>query len=317
MFDIVIVNWNSGEHLKRSIESVIEYEDGFVSAVFVVDNGSKDKSADLIFDAPTPFKISLIKNKENLGFAKGCNIGANKGLADWIIFLNPDAKLLPGSLREIAKFISSEKSQSIGIIGPQNINPAGAIARSCSRLPSKLSLLSDSSGISRIKPLNRLSQKMLEWDHASSSYVDQVIGACYVVSRDIFNQLGGFDERFFVYFEEVDFALRAKNLGYGTYFLSESRIFHYGGGTTENAKGARLYYSLSSRNKYAKKHFGSFFAAILLAVTLSIEFLLRFTSALLKDKNEASEVAAGYKRFLNSLNLTNGIKKSKPSESKN
>ena len=105
--------------------------------------------------------------------------------------------------------------------------------------------------------------------------VDQIIGAFFLIRRHLFEQCSGFDERFFVYYEEVDLALRAKSLGYSSFYLASVNAFHSGGGTTQSVKALRLFYSLRSRIIYAEKHYNNWQFWTLITLTLSVEFGLR------------------------------------------
>lgn len=301
MFDIVIVNWNSGEHLKRAVSSVVANGGELVSSLVVVDNGSTDGSIHALDGVVAPFTIKIDYCEENLGFGKACNRGARHGNARWLVFLNPDAQLMPGALQRIAEFSSCALSEGVGIVGPQNIDVHGSVSRSCSRFPSLLSFLIDSTGLFHFRQLQSYSQKMRDWDHLSSRFVDQVIGACYAVKRDVFQELGGFDERFFVYFEEVDFALRAKQLGIRTYFLARARVVHYGGGSTESVKAARLAYALQSRTQYVLKHFGRMRCLLLVAITAGFEFPARLFHAAFSGPRAIGDVIGGYWFYLRSF----------------
>ncbi len=123
---------------------------------------------------------------------------------------------------------------------------------------------------------------MTEWDHSTSRDVDQVIGAFFVVRRALFEELHGFDERFFVYFEEVDFSLRAGARGFRSHFLATASAFHAGGGCSNQVKARRLTYNLRSRIEYALKHFPGGSAVALVLGTLLVEPLTRMVTALLR-----------------------------------
>jgi len=116
---------------------------------------------------------------------------------------------------------------------------------------------------------------MVEWDHKDSRQVDHVIGAFFLVRRNLFEMLGGFDARFFVYFEDLDFSYRAKQLGYSSYYLTSSQAYHKGGGTSEQVKDVRLFYSLRSRIIYGYKHFSWIAATMLMLGTIIVEPLSR------------------------------------------
>src|SRR5207245_5442374 len=128
--------------------------------------------------------------------------------------------------------------------------------RTCARFPTPRRFLSSILGLDRALPAMFPPHFMVEWNHEESQEVDQVMGAFFLVRRSVFEALGGFDERFFVYFEEVDFSLRARKLGWRTFYLSVAQAYHLGSGlVTKPAQAARLFYSLRSRILYAYKHF--------------------------------------------------------------
>ncbi len=112
---------------------------------------------------------------------------------------------------------------------------------------------------------------MKEWDHGSNREVDQVMGAFFLVRRKVFEAFGGFDERFFVYFEDVDISFRARKEGWRSVYLCEAQAFHKGGGSSEQVKAKRLFYVLRSRILYGFKHFGFLPGTGLLLGTLLIE----------------------------------------------
>ena len=136
---------------------------------------------------------------------------------------------------------------------------------------------------------------MTEWDHEQSASVDHVIGAFYLVRRSVFEELGGFDERYFVYLEDLDFSLRARNAGWRTYYLADAYAYHEGGGTSSQVKAARLFYSLRSRILYAFKHFGRAPAIVVLVGTMLIEPLCRLVRGLFRcSKDEITDTVKGY-----------------------
>ena len=131
---------------------------------------------------------------------------------------------------------------------------------------------------------------MSDWSHDSTRPVNVVMGAFFLVRRSLYDLLGGFDERFFVYFEEVDFTLRAMQMGYETYYLSEARCYHRGQGTSDAVKAARLFYSLQSRLRYAEKHFDAVSTSVLKFMTLFIEPFSRMTFASVKESGNPISV---------------------------
>jgi len=280
--DIVIVNWNSGAQLQSCIESVREHREGHVGRCIVVDNGSHDGSIDFLTGAQD---VDLVETGQNLGFGKACNLGAGRGESPFILFLNPDAFLLPGSLETPATFLSDPENANVGIVGIAIVHSDGSVQRTCSYSPSPSRLIARALGLDLAFP--GTSMRMTGWDHSESREVDQVIGAFFFVRRPLFDQLGGFDERFFVYFEEVDFARRASQAGCTSHFLREASAFHAGGGLSSQVKAHRLF--------YAFKHFSRPAAFGIALVTLLVEPLTRLAQLLFKRRwSEIGDLQRGF-----------------------
>jgi GT2 family glycosyltransferase len=126
--------------------------------------------------------------------------------------------------------------------------------------------------------------------------VDQVIGAFFMIRRSLFERLDGFDERFFVYFEEVDLARRAAQSGWASLHVAEARAYHKGGGTSQAVRAKRLFYSLRSRLKYSAKHHGVAERALLGVVTWGLEPLARTVLLLLRGRgSELTELFQAYR----------------------
>lgn len=268
---IVIVNWNGGEQLYNCVHSILKYKGDLNIEIIVVDNNSSDNSLQLINDF---LEIILIKAGVNLGFGKACNLGAKGAKGKYLLFLNPDAEVFPNTLKSTYSFILSNTDNEIGVCGVQLVNTKGEVERSCSRFPSGKNLISQSLGLNKLFP--SLGMQMLEWDHQTSRKVDQVIGAYYFIERGLFEKVNGFDERFFVYFEEVDLSKRLRDLGYINYFISSIQAFHIGGGVSNKVRAKRLFYSWRSRIQYAFKHFSFVMAVLVLLSTIFVEPLSRF-----------------------------------------
>ena len=278
--DIVIVNWNAGLLVKECIDSIIKYKGALVSKIVVVDNNSSDDSSNFL-DNYT--EVNLIRASENLGFSKACNLGASYCDAEFILFLNPDTQLHVSTLSNVHHFMHKKKNAKVGICGVQLYDENGQVARSCSRKPSLSALFAHAIGMTKIFP--SFGDAMKEWDHSSTRIVDQVIGAFFFVRRNLYLSMNGFDERFFVYFEEVDFSVRAKNNGWHSVYFSGAEAFHLGGGTSYQVKAKRAFYSNRSRIQYIIKHFNAPTVLIALFVTLCIEPISRSVSALSKESN--------------------------------
>ena len=295
--DIVIVNWNASYYLKECVESVVKYSNDLVNKIVVVDNSSTDDSLLLINEFTD---LELVENSENLGFAKACNIGAKICSSEYILFLNPDAKIYSKTLKNALVFMCDKKNLNVGICGVQLYNENGEIARSNSRFPSVIGLLSRSIGLGKVFP--SLGSPMSEWDHSSTKVVDQVIGAFFFVKRHVFQELAGFDEQFFVYYEEVDFSVRAKQIGWSSVYFAGAQAFHVGGAISKQVKAKRIFYTQRSLILYVNKHFNVIKITLVLLIILLIEPVTRISfsigsMSILRTKEIFRAYAMLYKWF--------------------
>jgi GT2 family glycosyltransferase len=274
---VVIVNWNSGAQLAECLQSFAAVTgDDVAVRVTVVDNASSDGSCEGL-TAPMP--LAVVRNAENRGFGAACNQGAAGSDADFLLFLNPDTRLMPGSLGVPARYLGDPKHAGVGIAGIQLVDADGAVARNTARTPSAWSLTGNSVGLDRLMPSAFPPHFATDWAHDETRPVDQVMGAFFFVRRAVFEALGGFDERFFVYFEDLDFSVRARAHGWSSVYLADARAFHRGQGTTESATARRTFYFCRSRILYARKHFSAAGAFAVIAATLLLEPLARILAA--------------------------------------
>ena len=269
---LVLVNWNAGSQLAEAVTSIAQHHHSLVSSVIIVDNVSVDDSlARVKALTGLPFQLHIIRNSENRGFGAACNQGAALAQSDYLLFLNPDTRLFEHSLSVPLAFMQRPENADVGIVGIQLVDEHNHIARSCARFPSLGIFLAQVFGVNRLPWLRHLTQFMVEWSHDTTQQVNQVMGAFFLIRRSLFDSLGGFDERFFVYLEEVDLSLCAYEAGWRTIYLAEAQAFHAGGGTSRSVKAHRLFYFLRSRLLYGFKHFTLWQAWTLLGVTLLLE----------------------------------------------
>lgn len=288
---VIIVNWNSGKLLEECLRSLEKEEFASQTQIIVVDNGSKDSSAKLEDKFP---RVQFIHCEQNLGFAKACNLGAQNASGRYYLFLNPDTTVYQNSILKTFEFMEKPESQNIAVCGIQLLDSQGHVARSCSRFPSSYNFFASAVALDKVLPSQGAFMK--DWDHLSDRVVDEVIGAFFFVRKNIFLKLEGLDEQFFVYYEEIDFCKRAYDLGFKTFYLSSVQAYHLGGGTTDQIKATRLFYSLRSRLQYAKKHFTTFGYIFTFVVTYLIEPLTRIMQGLLRFSiSSIMETLRGYR----------------------
>jgi N-acetylglucosaminyl-diphospho-decaprenol L-rhamnosyltransferase len=300
--DIIIVNWNTGHRLRGCLESIIEADKSGLTLgrIVVVDNASSDASLDnLPRTHPAPV---LVRNSGNRGFAAACNQGAKGSESDYLLFLNPDTCLYRDSLTNPIGFMEQLSSASIGICGIRLVDEVGSPVVSCARFPTLKIFAGEMSGLSRLAPRIFPTHLIARSECEQSREVDQVIGAFFLVRRQLFELNRGFDERFFVYFEEVDFSLRARQKGYLSYYLADILLYHSGGGSSEKVRDKRLFYSLRSRVQYGFKNFSFSEAVGLLILTLTIELVARLLGAAFSiSKSTLGETVSGYGHFIGYL----------------
>ena len=298
--DVIIVNWNAGLHLGACVESLAgSSRSSFdLDRVVVVDNASTDGSIDRMPAGQFPLPLTIIRNDQNRGFAAACNQGARATQADFLLFLNPDVRLLLHSLDDAVDFLESGAARDVGICGIQLLDDRGDIARTCARFPTTGRFVAKMLGLDMLFPRTFPGHFMTEWSHGQTRDVDQVMGAFFLVREPLFRALAGFDERFFLYFEEVDLSLRAHREGWRTVYLANTQAYHRGAVSSEQIRARRLRYSLRSRILYAYKHFGGWSATALLASTLAIEPFSRLIRALGHGSaSQISETLAGFAMF--------------------
>lgn len=290
--DVVIVNWNGGALLRACLASLAAAEaqlgDALSLRVVVVDNASRDGSLE---DLPAlRHGPAVIANPDNQGFGRACNAGAARGDAPAILFLNPDARVTGESLAGARAALMAEPGT--GIVGAQLLDEAGRVQLSCARRPSAASLVGQALLLDRARLVP--SHFMTEWDHQEDRAVDQVMGAFLMIRRSLFSALGGFDARFFVYYEDVDLCARAWDAGFSVRHLAGIHVRHEGQGTTRAAKAHRLACFLESQIRYAAKHHGRATALALVATAFGAQVPLRLVQALARRSVvEAGETLRG------------------------
>ena len=298
--DVTIVNWNSGDDLRCCLESLaVETEAALIAGVTIVDNGSIDGSDAVPVPQVLRDRTRIDRAGRNLGFGAAANRGVKQGLAPYLLFLNPDAALHPGALAAgLRAFRQPDISSPIGIVGLRLVDRAGTTSRTCSPLPTPLAFCVRAFGIDLLPGFAAFSPFLRSWPHDRSQIVAQVMGACFLMPRALFSTLDGFDERFFLYYEDVDLARRARAAGHVSWYEIGGAAMHRGGGSSRQIPALRLAYSLSSRLTYAEKHFSLGGRLAVLAATLLIEPWTRLAIGLRRSGLPGAHAVLGGYRLL-------------------
>lgn len=200
-----------------------------------MDNASTDGSAEMVgSDFP---HVKLCQNRANRGFAAAANQAIRASTTPYVLLLNGDTYVRPSTLNALATYLA-EFSQ-VGLVGPRLVNPDGSVQTSCFKFPSLLSLFLYLSGayrlIRHIPILHRHSLRA--WAHDQARPIPWVLGAALAIRRDAFEDVGGFDESFYMYFEEVDLCYRLALRGWQVHFAPVAEVVHIGGASAQQLQG--------------------------------------------------------------------------------
>jgi hypothetical protein len=252
---ISIVNWNTRDFLNACLQSVKRETASLGSEVevFVVDNDSHDESASMV--AREHPWVKLIANDENHGFAAANNQALKLACGKKILLLNPDTVLMPRALITLMQFL--DEHAAAGVVAPQLLNSDGTIQRSCRSFPTFFNMTAEMFGLSKLFPsMHALRQyKMLDWNHDSERQVDQPEGACLLIRRETLDQVGLFDEGYFMLFEEVDWCYRAIKAGWEIWFTPKAQVIHHYGQSIKQAKAAMILSSHRGLYRFWHKHY--------------------------------------------------------------
>lgn len=254
---VVIVSFNSEDFINRCLSSLLKYLPAN-SEVIVLDNASKDETLNILSEFKS--KIKIIKSDKNLGFAKGNNLAVQDTNGEYLFFLNPDTEIKKDFFQSMLAFL--ESNSQIGIVGPKLIMPNGEIQPSVKNLPTLLGAINEF--ILGVK--NAYSQYVPIGDELQE--VETVYGAAMLIKREIFLKAGGFDEKFFLYYEDIDLCRRIKNMGKKIIYYPKAEVLHLVGAT----KSSQNRYKLNFES--AKKYHG-FITAFLLQCIFQIPRLRR------------------------------------------
>lgn len=271
---VIIITKNSEDLVSKLINSLVTDSElfGKVCEVYVLDNGSKDKTRQIV-ESFSPY-VRYIKCGENLGFSKAVNLGYSFTKGEYILLLNSDVILPKGEVLKLKEVM--DKIPSVGLCGPQLIYPDGSIQRSYSNFPSLFSEIVPRFIYEKIFLKRRLKKTECLSLGFPVYFVDALIGACLLIRRQTFEKLGGFDERFFFFLEETDFCLRVKKSGELVAFVPEAKIIHLQGMTVKRFWIlGRIEYTISLA-KFIEKYHGRLYFCLF----LSIRFLKTFLTLL-------------------------------------
>lgn len=276
---VIIVNYNVKYFLEQCLHSVQKACKGIDSEIIVADNNSSDGSR-IYLEEKFP-AVKFIWNIDNTGFAKANNLALEKAAGDFILFLNPDTLLAEDSIEKCLQFFKT--SEKTGALGIHMIDGSGNFLKESKRaFPSPLTSLSKLSGLAMLFPASELFARyhLGHLSEKENHEVDVLAGAFMMMPKKVLDEIGNFDERFFMYGEDVDLSYRIQEAGYKNYYFAGSSIIHFKGESTKRGSlnYVRLFYKAMSL--FVKKHYSGSKAGVFIFF-IQIAILIRaFFSAL-------------------------------------
>lgn len=251
---IIIVHRNGVELLRECLASLPDGCGELNWHAIVVDNGSADGSQKMV-RRDFPDRITLLDCKENLGFTKGNNRGLPHAKGRYVILLNNDTKCCKDSIVNGLAYL--DQNPDVGVAGLKLLNADGSRQLSCRRFPGfQQAFFNRYSLLTKLFPDNRFSVNYLMTDVDDTvREVDWVSGACMIIRRELIKKIGGLDERFFMYSEDVDYCLRAWKKNYKVIYLPVGEVFHYIGKTSSRYPYMPMIERHKSMYKFYKKHY--------------------------------------------------------------
>jgi GT2 family glycosyltransferase len=255
---IIIINYNVKEFLQNLLNSLQKAVSNINHEIIIVDNASDDGSVEFIHEKFP--QIDLIANQTNVGFSKANNIALKKAKGKFILLINPDAIVSEDTLSKMIDFF--KEHPDAGLVGCKILNPDGSLQLACRRsFPGPWTSFCKVTGLSTLFPKNRLFAKynLTYLDENSTHEVDAISGSFMMMKREVYEKVGGFDEQFFMYGEDLDFCYRIKKNGYKVYYYPGTQIIHYKGESTKRSGLDETKYFYNAMHLFVKKHFSTFF----------------------------------------------------------
>jgi N-acetylglucosaminyl-diphospho-decaprenol L-rhamnosyltransferase len=247
---VLVVNHNAGPFLARCMDSVRAAAEDIAVEMVVVDNASTDESVERITDEG---EIRVLRNPANRGFARAANQGIRATSAPLVLLLNPDAEVVGGTLAALAK-VAGEHPRA-GAIGALVRNPDGSVQPSARRVPGLGEALAHAF-LGPVWPENRWTRSytMAGWDRASEREVEWVSGSAMLLRREALDEVGPFDEGYFMYVEDVDLCTRLRGAGWKVLFSPELEVVHQIGVSTKGQRGRMAFAHSDSIYRYFAKY---------------------------------------------------------------
>jgi len=249
---VVVLSWNTKALLKACLDALRSAHDGYSVEVVVIDNNSEDGSADMVAaDFP---EVVLDRNADNVGYAIGVNQGISRTTGNRICLLGSDTRVRPGTFRALMEWLDTHPKA--GAVAPPLLDDDGTYQSACMRFPTLRTAIWWDTPLQHFFPESKELRRyeMKDWDHHGTREVDQPPGTCFMVPRHVIDEIGDMDERLWLFFNDVDWALRIRRAGYEVWYVDCPGVYHVGGGSTKHFAhfGAEWH---RNRVTFYRKHF--------------------------------------------------------------
>lgn len=264
---IVIVNWKSAQYLTPCLDSVMRHAQGIRCEIIVIDSGSFDGSAELIRERYPA--VRFVQSQHNLGFAGANNLACRSASSEHLLFLNPDTQVTAGALQSMLAHLRGHPEA--GAVGVRLLNSDGSLQSSCIQpFPTILNQLLSSDRLRALWPRSALwGLKPLLAAEPRAATVDVISGACVMVHRAAFDDVGQFSEEYFMYAEDLDLCHKLRQAHYTNYCLPQASVVHHGGGSSDSAPGEfSVLMMRESIWRFLRKSRGAGYAALYRGSTL-------------------------------------------------
>lgn len=292
---IVIVSYDVCQLLNSCLECIqagLQKMDGHSSVrlsaeTIVVDSSSSDGTPEMV-QSRFPW-VKLLEPGQNVGFSKGSNIGIKASQGRYVLLLNPDTRVVGPALAKMVDYLDAHPR--VGALGPQLLNEDGSVQSSRRHFPTLWTALFESTWLQPIAPRKILDHYYVrDRSDAETTAVDWVHGAAVIVRREVIDQVGGLDEGFFMYSEELDWQRRIKSAGWEIIYFPEAQIVHYGGKSSDQVVAQTHIRFQNSKIRYFRKYHGS-----ATAIGLRLFLLANYAVQVVV---EAAKGLVGHKRAL-------------------
>lgn len=271
---VILVNWNTSDLTRNALVSVFKEIKNIDFEVIVVDNNSADSSVEMI-KKEFP-QVVLIENKDNRGFGKANNQGLKIAKGDYLMFLNTDVIVLDGALNKLVNYL--DQHLDVMMVGPRLLNKDLTFQHACRRtLPNPLNSFFHLFGLTKIFKNNKFVNQYKQYnsDPEITAPTEALSGAAMLFRRQVYQEIGGFDEVFFMYGEDLDFCKRVLDKGWKTVYVSEAKIIHFGGQSSGKRRTKSLLNFYEAMWLYYKKHFYKKYGILIGSIVwLGIKFRL-------------------------------------------